>query len=123
MCHGYLPMSNLRVEALLPAPVGAGRFVIRATHERGVGAPSSRSLATASHEAGTTVTRGTDNFGLLSSSAVRPGATGARSRYCSCVWSSRLFPGFPQTVLGVGDSGSAYFRIAVNRSRSEVACS
>jgi len=35
----------------LPAPIGSGRFVIRATHERGVGAPSSRSLATASHEA------------------------------------------------------------------------
>ncbi len=28
-----------------------GRFVIRATHERGVGVPSSRSLSTASHEA------------------------------------------------------------------------
>lgn len=27
-------------------------FVIRTTHERGVGAPSSLSLATASHEAG-----------------------------------------------------------------------
>src|ERR1700757_3505322 len=38
-------------EALLPSPVGVGRFVIRATHERGVGAPSSRSLATASREA------------------------------------------------------------------------
>ena len=35
----------------MPAPVGAGRFVIRATHERGVGVPSSRSLATASREA------------------------------------------------------------------------
>jgi len=35
----------------LPAPVGARRFVIRATHERGVGVPSSRSLATASREA------------------------------------------------------------------------
>ena len=33
------------------APVGVGRFVIRATHERGVGVPSSRSLATASREA------------------------------------------------------------------------
>ena len=38
-------------EALLQAPVGVGRFVIRATHERGVGLPSSRSLATASREA------------------------------------------------------------------------
>ena len=38
-------------EALLPAPVGAGRFVIRATRERGVGVPSSRSLSTASREA------------------------------------------------------------------------
>src|SRR5208283_5957586 len=34
-----------------PAPVGVGRFVIRATRERGVGVPSSRSLATASREA------------------------------------------------------------------------
>jgi len=32
-------------------PVGVGRFVIRATHERGVGVPSSRSLATTSREA------------------------------------------------------------------------
>src|SRR5271166_791313 len=38
-------------EARLPTPVGARRFVIRATHERGVGVPSSRSLATASREA------------------------------------------------------------------------
>ncbi len=38
-------------EALLQAPVGVGRFVIRATHERGVGVPSSRSLSTASREA------------------------------------------------------------------------
>ena len=38
-------------EALLPAPVGADRFVIRATHEHGVGVRSSRSLATASREA------------------------------------------------------------------------
>ena len=34
-----------------PAPVGVGRFVIRATHERGVGVPSSRSLPTATREA------------------------------------------------------------------------
>src|ERR1700722_15765314 len=34
-----------------PAPVGVGRFVIRATRERGVGVPSSRSLATATREA------------------------------------------------------------------------
>ena len=39
------------MEALLPAPVGVRRFVIRATHERGVGVPSSRSLATVSREA------------------------------------------------------------------------
>ena len=44
-------MPSLRMEALLPTPVGASRFVIRATHERGVGAPSSRSLSTASREA------------------------------------------------------------------------
>ena len=47
-------------EALLPTPVGAGRFVIRATHERGVGLPSSRSLATASHEATATLCGATD---------------------------------------------------------------
>ena len=35
----------------MPAPDGVGRFVIRATRERGVGVPSSRSLATASREA------------------------------------------------------------------------
>ena len=40
-----------RREALLPAPVVSGRFVIRATHERGVGVPSSRSFAAASREA------------------------------------------------------------------------
>ena len=49
--HSGTPERRASVwEALLPAPVGAGRFVIRATQERGVGAPSSRSLATASHE-------------------------------------------------------------------------
>ena len=37
--------------ALLQAPVGVRRVVIRATHEHGVGAPSSRSLATASQPA------------------------------------------------------------------------
>jgi hypothetical protein len=37
--------------ALLRARVGVGRFVIRASRERGVGVPSSRSLATASREA------------------------------------------------------------------------
>jgi len=42
-----------RREALLPAPAGGGRFVIRATHECGVGVPSSRSFATASREAPT----------------------------------------------------------------------
>jgi hypothetical protein len=43
-----------------PAPVGVGRFVIRATHERGVGVPSSRSLATATREANVSVRRTTD---------------------------------------------------------------
>ena len=38
-------------EALLPGTGGVGRFLIRATHERGVGVPPSRSLATVSHEA------------------------------------------------------------------------
>jgi predicted Zn-dependent protease with MMP-like domain len=33
------------------APIGVDRFVIRATRERGVGVPSSRSLATTSREA------------------------------------------------------------------------
>src|SRR6476469_8711938 len=37
--------------ALLPTPVDASRLVIRATHERGVGVPSSPSLATATREA------------------------------------------------------------------------
>ncbi len=50
--HGSAPdVSGPYEEALLPAPVGAGRVVIRATHERGVGVPPSRSLATASHDA------------------------------------------------------------------------
>jgi hypothetical protein len=31
-------------ETLLPAPVGVGHFVIRATHERGVGVPSESEL-------------------------------------------------------------------------------
>ena len=41
----------------MPGPVGVGRFVIRATRERGVGVPSSRSLATASREASVTIRR------------------------------------------------------------------
>lgn len=44
----------------MPTPVGASRFVIRATHERGVGAPSSRSLRKASREADLKVTRVSD---------------------------------------------------------------
>jgi len=40
-----------RWKALLPMPNDVGRFVIRATRERGVGVPPSRSFATASHEA------------------------------------------------------------------------
>ena len=47
----------------MPTPVRVGRFVIRATRERGVGAPSSRSLATASHEALLRLARRTDRFG------------------------------------------------------------
>src|SRR4051794_6347315 len=39
-------------------PAGVRRFVIRATHERGVGVPSSRSLSTASHEASSVYARG-----------------------------------------------------------------
>src|SRR5690625_4261868 len=56
-----LPMSSgPHPEALLPVPVGTGRFVIRATHERGVGAPPSRSLSTATHEAAPTVSTASD---------------------------------------------------------------
>jgi hypothetical protein len=44
-------------EALLLTPVGTRRFVIRATHERGVGVPSSRSFAAASHEASSAYAR------------------------------------------------------------------
>jgi hypothetical protein len=40
-----------RPGALLPTPVGASRFPTRATRERGVGVPSSRSLATTTREA------------------------------------------------------------------------
>jgi hypothetical protein len=46
----------------LPSPIGVGRFVIRATHERGVGVPPSRSLATASHEAKVTLAHRTDKW-------------------------------------------------------------
>jgi hypothetical protein len=50
--HRFSPGPGpLNEEALLPSPVGVGRFVIRATRERGVGVPFSRSLATASREA------------------------------------------------------------------------
>jgi hypothetical protein len=51
------------LEALFPAPVGVDRFVVRATHDREFGAPSSRSLATASHEVDIKVSRTTDKFG------------------------------------------------------------
>ena len=47
----FLRARPLYEEALLPALVSVSRFVIRATRERGVGVPSSRSLATASREA------------------------------------------------------------------------
>jgi hypothetical protein len=43
----FVPAPGRTWEALLPSPVGVDRFVIRATYERGVGVPSSRSLATA----------------------------------------------------------------------------
>ena len=50
--HALLQLPSLRKgRRSCQAPVGARRFVIRATHERGVGVPSSRSLATASREA------------------------------------------------------------------------
>src|SRR5271168_5481933 len=48
---GILLEAGLTRRRSCQAPVGVGRFVIRATHERGVGVPSSRSLATASREA------------------------------------------------------------------------
>ena len=59
------------MEALLPAPVGVDRFVIRATRERGVGVPSSRSLATASREANP-VYGGCLRMGMAPSRRVRP---------------------------------------------------
>jgi hypothetical protein len=49
-CPSYRPGLH-RGRRSCRAPVGARRFVIRATHERGVGVPSSRSLATATREA------------------------------------------------------------------------
>lgn len=50
--HCILPNDRAATkEALLPTPVGGSRFVIRATHERGVGVPSSRSFVIATHEA------------------------------------------------------------------------
>src|ERR1700752_1005508 len=48
---GILLEAGLTRRRSCQAPVGVGRFVIRATHERGVGVPSSRSLATATREA------------------------------------------------------------------------
>ena len=38
------PMRQMPTEVLLPTQAGVGRFVIRATHTRGVGVPSSRSF-------------------------------------------------------------------------------
>ena len=46
----------------MPTRVRVDRFVIRATRERGVGAPSSRSLSTASHEATRRLYLRTDRF-------------------------------------------------------------
>src|SRR5260370_36708295 len=63
--------SGLGIGGALAAPVGAGRFVIRATHERGVGVPSSRSLATASREA-TRFYEGGPGTGTFSSAVVPP---------------------------------------------------
>jgi hypothetical protein len=51
----------------MPAPVGASRFVIRATHERGVGVPPSRSLSTASHEALFSLCRAARDLGRCAS--------------------------------------------------------
>ena len=58
--HGSFLIQAPRPEALLPAPDGVGRFVIRATHEPGVGVPSSRSLATAAREASESLSEATD---------------------------------------------------------------
>ena len=50
--HALLQLPSLPLGgALAEHRLVLGRFVIRATHERGVGVPSSRSLATASREA------------------------------------------------------------------------
>jgi len=50
--HRHFPFAESRErERSCQTPIGVGRFVIRATHERGVGAPPSRSLATVSREA------------------------------------------------------------------------
>jgi hypothetical protein len=48
-----------------PAPAGVGRFVIRATRERGVGVPSSLSVATASREAPSSLVVASFRFGGL----------------------------------------------------------
>ena len=47
-CHGMLFVT----------PAGVRRFVVRATHERGVGVPPSRSLSTASREASESLSKG-----------------------------------------------------------------
>src|ERR1700739_3128317 len=57
---GILLEAGLTRRRSCQAPVGVGRFVIRATHERGVGVPSSRSLATASREAASNLHRSND---------------------------------------------------------------
>ena len=49
-CHGMLFVT----------PAGVRRFVVRATHERGVGVPPSRSLSTASREASERLSKATD---------------------------------------------------------------
>jgi hypothetical protein len=49
--HSYSSAVGSVVRRSCPAPDGKGRFVIRATHERGVGVPPSRRLSAASREA------------------------------------------------------------------------
>ena len=66
------------------APVGVGRFVIRATHERGVGALSSRSLSAASREARSILQRTTTTFSAVRLSPEEyAGGVAAEALHCA----------------------------------------
>ena len=98
-------------EALLPSPVGADRFVIRATHERGVGVPSSRSLATASREAVPIYINPPSN--VARDQERRDGLAGPKGRF---VWGSAPTTG-PQG-LGYSYKRQRPTRISASRSGS-----